>query len=88
METLKDKQTLKKGLIEIAKQIKGLKDRVFNVRYSNGNFWIYDGLILTTKVFNLHYAKERCKVKNSSLKTDEVYIISEILGSQKQIFGI
>ena len=88
METIKDKQTLKKGLMEIAKQTKGLKDRVFGVRFSNGNYWVYDGAILTTKIFNLNYAKQYCKVINSSLKTDEVYTISEIVGRQKTLFGL
>lgn len=88
MENLQNKQTLKKGLLALVKETKGLTDRIFNVRYSNGSYWIYNGLLLSTKIFNLNYAKQYCKIISSSLKTDEVYIVSEITGTQKTLFGL
>lgn len=88
METLKDKQVLKKGLQDIVKQTKGLDKRVFGVRFNSGNYWIYNGVLLTTKVFNLKYAIQYCRVISSQLKKDEVYIVSEITKDQLTIFGL
>lgn len=85
-----EKQVLKSGLQEFAKTTKGDINNLYPVRSNEGCYWIYDGLILTTKTFNLNYAVLHNKVKATQIKKDVVYIINTagVQGQQRQVFGL
>jgi hypothetical protein len=81
-------QVLKAQLKDFVKSTKGNKKDIFAVRFNSGNYWIYNGFLLTTKCFNLNSAIINHTVNFSNVSKDEVYIIEQITDQHKQIFGL
>ena len=85
-----DKQLLKKGVKEFIKTTKGNSKELFSLRSDEGDFfWIYNGQLLTTRVFNLKYAVKHEKLSITNIKNDMVYNISKIdTVNRENIFNI
>jgi len=81
-------QVLKNGLIEFIKNTKNNKNELFTVRYNDGHYWIFNGLLLNTNCFNLVYAVKNNKVKTTAIKKDEVYTINVIDKSKHELFNL
>lgn len=86
---MKTKQLLKNSIKEFIKTTKGRDKELFSLRSDNNNYWIYNGYLLTTNVFNLKYAVKHEKVSIATLKKDTVYILSQIdTTNRESIFNI
>ncbi len=75
MET---KQLLKHSVKDFIKTTKGNEKELFALKSYDGSYWIYNGYLLTTNVFNLKYAVKHEKVSIANLEKDTVYILSQI----------
>ena len=84
------KQLLKKGVKDFIKETKGNNKELFSLRSDEGeSFWIYNGFLLTTRVFNLKYAVKHEKLSITSIKKNMVYNLSKIDTTNKEnIFNI
>lgn len=83
MET---KQLLKNSIKEFIKTTKGNDKELFSLRSYNNHYWIYNGYLLTTNVFNLKYAVIHEKVSIATLEKDTVYILSQIDTTNRESF--
>ena len=84
------KQLLKNGVKDFIKETKGNNKELFSLRSDEGeSFWIYNGFLLTTRVFNLKYAVKNEKLSITSIKKDMVYNLSKIdTTNRENIFNI
>ena len=79
------KQLLKKGVKEFIKTTKGNNKELFSLRSDEGDFfWVYNGFLLTTRVFNLKYAVKNEKLSITSIKNDVVYNLSKVDTTNKE----
>lgn len=87
---MKTKQLLKSGIKEFIKTTKGNDKEVFYLRsFENDAFWIYNGYLLTTNVFNLKHAIKHEQVSIAKVKKDTVYVLSQISSTNiENIFNI
>ena len=86
MET---RQLLKNSVKAFIKTTKGNDKELFALSSDDGSYWIYNGYLLTTRVFNLKYAVKHEKVSITTLPKDTVYILSQIDTTNKEsIFNI
>ena len=83
MET---RQLLKNSVKEFIKTTKCNDKELCALRSDNNNYWIYNGYLLTTNVFNLKYAVKHEKVSISTLEKDTVYVLSQIDTTNKESF--
>ena len=83
MET---RQLLKNSVKAFIKTTKGNDKELFALRSDNNNYWIYNGYLLTTRVFNLKYAVKHEKVSIANLPKDTVYILSQIDTTNRESF--
>ena len=83
MET---RQLLKNSVKEFIKTTKGNEKELFALRSDDNNYWIYNGYLLTTRVFNLKYAIKHEKVSIATLEKDTVYIQSKIDTTNRESF--
>ncbi len=84
------KQLLKKGVKEFIKTTKNNDKELFSLRSDEGDFfWVHNGFLLTTRVFNLKYAVKHEKLSITSIKNDMVYNLSKVDTTNKErIFNI
>ena len=75
MET---RQLLKNSVKAFIQATKGNEKELFALKSYDGSYWIYNGYLLTTNVFNLKYAVKHEKVSIANLEKDTVYILSQI----------
>lgn len=84
------KQLLKKGVKEFIKTTKNNDKELFSLRSDEGDFfWVYNGFLLTTRVFNLKYAVKNERVSIAKIKKDMVYNLSKVdTTNRENIFNI
>lgn len=87
---MKTKQLLKNSVKEFIKTTKGNDKELFSLRSDeNDYYWIYNGYLLTTSVFNLKYAVKNEKVSLTKIKKDTVYMLTQIdTTNRENIFNI
>ena len=87
---MKTKQLLKNSVKEFIKTTKGNHKELFSLRSDDNEFyWIYNGYLLTTNVFNLKYAVKHEKISITKIKKDTVYMLTQIdTTNRENIFNI
>lgn len=82
-------QYTKKSLLDFIKANKKSTE-LFAVNSFNGfnNYWLYNGVLMSTKVFNIRYALIHCKVKPAQISSEDIYTIKPVPKDQLKIFGL